>query len=105
MHDLDMGHWEAVKWILRYIKGTIDVGLVFKKDSTGKQECIGYVDSDYAGDLDKCQSTMGYVFTLAQARVCWRLYSIVYCRIVHYGGRVYGHDGGYEGDNLASRVA
>ena len=32
MHDPEEGHWEAVKWILRYIKGTIDIGLVFKKD-------------------------------------------------------------------------
>ena len=61
-----------MKWILWYIKGTIDVGLVFEKDSTGKQECIGYVDSDYAGDLDKRQSTTGYVFTLSQAPVSWR---------------------------------
>jgi len=30
---------------------TIDVGLVFEKDTTGKQECIAYVDSDYVGDL------------------------------------------------------
>ena len=36
IHDPDKGHWEAVKWVLRYIKGTIDIGLVFKKDSTGK---------------------------------------------------------------------
>jgi len=64
--------WEAVKWVLRYIKDTIDVGLVFEKESTGKQECIGYVDSDYAGDLDKCRSTMGYVFTLSQAPISWR---------------------------------
>ena len=49
---LKKSHWEVVKWILRYIKGTIDVKLVFEKDSIGKQECIGYVDSDYAGDLD-----------------------------------------------------
>ena len=48
-----------MKWILRYIKGTIDVGLVFEKDSMGKQECIGYVDSDYAGDLDKRRLQQG----------------------------------------------
>ena len=60
-----------MKWVLRYIKGTIDVGLV-KKDSIGKRECIGYVDSDYAGDLDKRQSTTGYVFILSQAPVSWR---------------------------------
>ena len=41
---------------LRYIKGTIDVGLIFEKDSIGKHECIGYVNSDYAGDLDKRRS-------------------------------------------------
>ena len=61
-----------MKWILRYIKGTIDVGLIFEKDSTGKQDCIGYVDSDYAGDLDKRRSTIGYVFTFSQAPVSWR---------------------------------
>jgi len=30
---------------------------------------IGYVDSDYAVDLDKCRSTKGYVFTLFQVPV------------------------------------
>jgi len=53
MHDRGRGHWEEVKWILRYVKGIIDVNLVFKKDSIGKKECAGCVDSDYAGDLDK----------------------------------------------------
>ena len=48
MHDLRRGHWVIVKWILLYIKGIIDVGLVFKKDFIGKHECIRYVDSDYA---------------------------------------------------------
>ena len=54
------------------IKGTIDVDLVFEKDSTGKQECVRYIDSDYAGDLDKRRSTTGYVFTLSQTPVSWR---------------------------------
>ena len=35
MYDPRGGHWEAVKLILRYIKGTIDVGLVFEKDTMG----------------------------------------------------------------------
>jgi len=65
MHDPIRGHWEAVKRILRYIKGTIDVGLIFKKEFTGKQECVGYIDSGYAGDLDKHRSAMEYVFTLS----------------------------------------
>jgi len=66
---------------------------------------IGYVDSNYAGDLDKCRSTMGYVFTLSQVLVSQlTLYSIVYWHIIYYGGRVYGHDGGYTGGNLASKI-
>ena len=72
MLDLERDHWKAVKWILRYIKGTIDVGLVFKKDVIGMQEHIGYIDSNYAGDLNKYRSTTGYVFTLSQALVSWR---------------------------------
>jgi len=33
------------------------------------------------------------------------LYSTVYCHFIYYEGQVYGHNEGYEGDNLASRVA
>jgi len=36
MHDPGKSHCEAVRWILRYIKGTVDVGLVFEKDVAGK---------------------------------------------------------------------
>ena len=59
MHYPGRGHWEVVRWILRYIKGIVDVGLVFEKDVGGKQECTDYVDSDYAGDFDKRRSTTG----------------------------------------------
>jgi len=77
MHDPGRSHWEAVKWVLWYIKGSIDIGLVFEKDSTGKQECVGYIDSDYVGDLDKRRFTTGYVFTLSQAPVsCALFYSL-----------------------------
>ena len=66
------GHWEAVKQVLQYIKGTTDVGLVFEKDyRVSRSECVGYIDSDYVGDLDKRQSITRYVFTLSQAPVSW----------------------------------
>nr|GEW63199.1 retrovirus-related Pol polyprotein from transposon TNT 1-94 [Tanacetum cinerariifolium] len=61
-------HWEAVKRIFRYIKGTSDVALCF-----GDSDLIvkGYVDSDYAGDLDGSKSTAGYLFTLSGRTISW----------------------------------
>ncbi|KAG8479441.1 hypothetical protein CXB51_029725 [Gossypium anomalum] len=72
MHDPGKGHWQAVKWILRYLRKTIDVGLVFEQDEALGQFVVGYVDSDFAGDLDKRRSTTGYLFTLAKAPVSWK---------------------------------
>ena len=69
MHNPGKEHWQAVKWILRYIQKTLDVGLIFEKEDMVGQHVVGYCDSDYAGDLDKRRSTTGYVFTLAKAPV------------------------------------
>ncbi|KAH9659545.1 hypothetical protein KPL70_023885 [Citrus sinensis] len=61
-------HWITVKRILRYIRGTSDVALCYG----GSEFTVrGYVDSDFAGDLDKRKSTTSYVFTLAGAAVSW----------------------------------
>jgi len=74
MHNPGKEHWQAVKWILRYILGTIDVGIKFQKQEMFNLDnrVVGYVDSDYAGDLDKRRSTTGYLFTMAGGPVCWR---------------------------------
>lgn len=64
-------HWEAVKWILRYLVGTKDVGLVFKKNS-GNFSVKGYSDSDFGGDLDRRRSTTGYVFQVGGNTVSWK---------------------------------
>ena len=72
MHNPGKEHWQVVKWILRYIQKTLDVGLIFKKYDMVGQHVVGYCDSDYAGDLDKRRSTTGYVFTLAKAPVSWK---------------------------------
>jgi hypothetical protein len=73
MHDPEKRHWQAAKWILQYIMGTVDVGLKFERVDSGlDQVLVGYVDSNYVGDLDKKRSTTGYILTLARGPVSWR---------------------------------
>lgn len=63
-------HWEAVKWLLRYIKGTQDLQLVYTRSD--KLEIQGFYDSVFGGDLDKDRSTSGYVFTFGENVVSWK---------------------------------
>ena len=64
-------HWQAVKWILRYLKGTTDVGLTFDRAKMS-DSVVGYVDLDFAGDLDKRRSLTGYLFTLSDSAISWK---------------------------------
>lgn len=64
-------YWEAVKWILRYLRGTADIGLLYGVSNPGNQ-VVGYVDSDFASDHDKRRSLTGYVFTLSGSAISWK---------------------------------
>ena len=72
-HPLKM-HWNAVKRIYRYIKGTQDMGIVYDAKSTPSSETsvIGYCDSDWAGCSDSRKSTEAYVFLLTGGAISWR---------------------------------
>lgn len=65
-------HWRAVKWILRYLRGTSGMGLVFDGASPSGNSVVGFVDSDYAGDLDKRRSLTGYLFGFSGSVISWR---------------------------------
>ena len=65
-------HWQAVKWILRYLKGTNRVGLVFSRGEGDGISLASFYDSDYAGDRDRRRSTTGYTFVLGTGAVSWR---------------------------------
>ncbi|RVW17190.1 Retrovirus-related Pol polyprotein from transposon TNT 1-94 [Vitis vinifera] len=71
-------HWNGVKWLIRYVRGSLGAGLKFRSSKEGVG-IIGYVDSDYARDLDKRRSTTCYIFTLFGGPVSWKsqLQSIV----------------------------
>ncbi|GKF27784.1 hypothetical protein Tco_0094126 [Tanacetum coccineum] len=51
--NLGKNHWEAVKWILKYLWGTAKVGLVYGTNRGNHVYLTGFVDSDYANDPDK----------------------------------------------------
>ncbi|GKV29673.1 hypothetical protein SLEP1_g59547 [Rubroshorea leprosula] len=70
---------EAVKWILRYLRGTTYVGLVYDWSANSSGNVVRFVNSDFAGDLHKRKSTTGYVFTLSGCAISWKatLQSIV----------------------------
>ncbi|KAG8491014.1 hypothetical protein CXB51_014181 [Gossypium anomalum] len=62
-------HWKAVQWILRYLRGTTDVCLQFGRTKDG---VIGFVDADFARDLDRRRSLTGYVFTIGGCAISWK---------------------------------
>jgi hypothetical protein len=62
-------HWKAVQWIFGYLRGTSKACLKFGRTGKG---LVDYMDSDYAGDLDKRRSLPGYVFTVGDCVVSWR---------------------------------
>ncbi|CAL2272140.1 unnamed protein product [Prunus armeniaca] len=62
LSKLGKEHWNAVKWILRYLRGTSKMSLYFRG---GKPTLIGYTDAYMAGDLDSRKSTSGYLITFS----------------------------------------
>ena len=62
-------HWLAAKRILRYLKGTTELGIFYKKN--GCTNLVAYTDSDFAGDLDDRRSTSGFAFLLGSGAVSW----------------------------------
>ena len=63
-------HMAAVKNILRYVKGTVNLGCSFRK-SDKPPSLLGYCDSDHAGDIDDRKSTTGVLFYFGQCPVSW----------------------------------
>ena len=62
-------HWNVLKHILAYIKGTINYRITYKGGESLKP--YGYVDSNYAGCKDTRQSTEGNIFMVAEGPVSW----------------------------------
>lgn len=63
-------HLNAAKRVLRYVKGTLNYGLVYSKNS-GNSILSGFSDSDLAGQIEDRKSTGGMVFYLNESLITW----------------------------------
>ncbi|XP_047942387.1 uncharacterized mitochondrial protein AtMg00810-like [Salvia hispanica] len=70
MHQPQKDHYEAALRIIKYLKGTVGHGVMFKKNE--QRGVYGYTDADWASNLVDRKSTAGY-FTFVEGNlVTWR---------------------------------
>ncbi|WJX83571.1 hypothetical protein P8452_66227 [Trifolium repens] len=62
-------HLTAVKRIFRYLKGTTNLGLLYKKSLDSK--LVGFCDADYAGDKIERKSTSGNCQFIGENLISW----------------------------------
>ena len=61
-------HWQAVKRIFRYLRGTTSLGILY---SDTNLSMFGYSDVDFAGDTDDQKSRTGYCVLLGGGIIYW----------------------------------
>jgi hypothetical protein len=69
MHDPREPHLAAIKRLLRYLRGTVDYGLLLHRSTSS--ELVVYTDADWVGCPDTRRSTSGYTVFLGGNLVSW----------------------------------
>ncbi len=64
-------HWDAVKPIFSYLKGTLNYGITFG-DSDSRNELLAYTDADFASNQDDRRSTTGVILLLNGGPLSWK---------------------------------
>lgn len=70
MHKPLQLHWQALKRVVRYLKGTIFHGLLLKRNVP--LTLTGFSDADWGGNKDDFSSTTAYVIYLGSNIVSWK---------------------------------
>ena len=66
-------HWQALKHLGRYLKGTQDYCITYRAVAQSSMPpLLGYCDSDWAENVDHRRSVTGYAFLLCHGAVSWQ---------------------------------
>ena len=68
-HNPTYEHWNALTRLLRYLKGTMNLGLTYRGHPIVLE---GYCDAHWISNNDETNSTSGYVFTLGGGAISWK---------------------------------
>jgi hypothetical protein len=68
---LKWSHYQDGVRILRYIKRTLNYGVLFPSDAETDSELLSYSDSDWCGDKVNRRSTSGYLFKFLGSHISW----------------------------------
>ncbi|XP_022021286.1 uncharacterized mitochondrial protein AtMg00810-like [Helianthus annuus] len=69
MHAPRIDHWNALKRIVRYVKGSATLGLMLTGSSS--PSLVSYTDADWAGCPDTRRSTSGYCIYFSDNLISW----------------------------------
>ncbi|BBN67664.1 Disease resistance protein CC-NBS-LRR class family [Prunus dulcis] len=76
-------HWTGIKHVLRYLRGTTDMGLFYSSESTNAQSIVGYADAGYLSDPHQGRSQTGYVFYM------WRNCNLMALNETNISGHIF----------------
>ena len=94
-------HWESAMRVLRYLKGTADVGLLYRKGES--TDIWGYVDASHTSCPDSNKGRAAYVFMSGGAPVSWASKrvgngSLSTCETKYMGLTLAAQEAGYLGE-------
>lgn len=69
MQNLKQSHYATIKHILRYVKGTIEYGLMYRRG--GDDMLVGYSDSNYSDDREDGRGTTGVAYYFSGNLITW----------------------------------
>ena len=69
----EVAYLKAAKYILCYLKGTTDFGLVLGRQTKENFDLVGQTDSNWAQDPDNCHSVGRFIFNIARGSISWSL--------------------------------